>query len=214
MSFTKLYKGSIWAGLIFVFLFYPQLQAQKRTKWTAAERALILDKDSSQILRVFKITNPKDSVFLRQKCLPVVANPKDEVLQHFINRMFRTVRDSSSLGVGIAAPQVGLQRQIIWVQRFDKPERPFEVYLNPKILRYSAKTKLGPEGCLSVPNRREEVRRPCNIVIEYDQIDGKHRREKIKGFTAVIFQHEIDHLNGIIYLDHLEKDRQTESQNP
>jgi len=211
MRFTKQQILPLLIILLASMLAASNLSAQSYTKWTEAERSLIFERDSSQVLRVFKITNPKDSVFLRQKCLPVVANEQDTVLLHFINRMFRTVRDSSSLGVGIAAPQVGLQRQIIWVQRFDKDGQPFEVYLNPKIIRYSAKTKLGPEGCLSIPDRREEVRRPCDIVIEYDQVNGKHRREKVKGFTAVIFQHEIDHLNGILYLDHLEQDRQTEN---
>ncbi len=111
------------------------------------------------------------------------------------------------MGVGIAAPQVGILKNIIWVQRFDKPGYPFEVYLNPTILHYSAEKQVELEGCLSIPNRRDTLNsRAQNIDIEYDQMDGSHHKETVEGFTAVIFQHEIDHLQGILYTDHLEKE--------
>src|SRR5690606_334625 len=99
------------------------------------ERAFIMQADSLVPMRVFKIDTKKDSLILRSKSSPVHTNPKDPVLQNFIKRLYRTVRDSMSLGVGIAAPQVGVLKNIVWVQRFDKEEFPFEVYLNPKILR-------------------------------------------------------------------------------
>jgi len=177
-----------------------------------AERGTILSADTLRPLRVLKINNYADSVFLRMPSMPVAANPEDTVLQHFVKRLFATVRDSMSLGVGIAAPQVGIHRQIIWVQRFDKEEKglPFEVYLNPTIVSYSDSTKLTREGCLSIPDRSETVERPCVIEIEYDKLDGSHHRESIDGFTSVIFQHEIDHLKGILYLDHLEEEKKQE----
>ena len=107
-----------------------------------------------------------------------------------------------SLGVGIAAPQVGILKNIIWVQRFDKDKFPFEVYLNPKIIQYTEKKQDCMEGCLSIPNRRATTKsRAYAILIEYDQLDGSHKTEMVEGFTAVIFQHEIDHLNGILFLD-------------
>ncbi|SFZ90997.1 peptide deformylase [Flaviramulus basaltis] len=112
-----------------------------------------------------------------------------------------------SLGVGIAAPQVGVLKSIIWVQRFDKETFPFEVYLNPKITQYSNKKQTVREGCLSIPNRRDTLNsRSFTIDIEYDTMTGKHIKETIEDFTSVIFQHEIDHLNGILYLDHLKKE--------
>ena len=111
------------------------------------------------------------------------------------------------MGVGIAAPQVGVLKNIIWVQRFDKENVPFEVYLNPKIIKYSKKTQTVREGCLSIPNRSDTLNsRSFSISIEYDTMKAQHKTESVEGFTSVIFQHEIDHLNGILYLDHLQKE--------
>ena len=158
-------------------------------------------------MRVFKITNKKDSLLLRTKSDYIKANPKDEVLQTLVKRLFKTVTDSLSLGVGIAAPQVGILKNIIWVQRFDKENFPFEVYLNPIVVNYSEQKQSYIEGCLSIPNRTDNLNtRAYSILIEYDMMNGKHKTETIDGFTSVIFQHEIDHLNGILYIDHLQKE--------
>ncbi|MEZ4852612.1 MAG: peptide deformylase, partial [Bacteroidia bacterium] len=157
-------------------------------------------------MRVFLITNPDDSLLLRTQSKSVKADPNDPVLQHFIKRLLRTVQDSASMGVGIAAPQVGLLRQIVYVQRFDKEGFPFEAYLNPQILQYSKLKRVGPEGCLSIPDVRDSVSRSYSILIEYDYPDGSHHVEMIEDFTAVIFQHEIDHLNGILFPDHLKQE--------
>jgi peptide deformylase len=168
---------------------------------------LIMQGDSTTPMRVYKINNNSDSLLLRMKSKNVTANPNDPILQNFVKRLHRTVRDSMSLGVGIAAPQVGILKNIIWVQRFDKEEFPFEVYLNPKITQYSEQKQTFTEGCLSIPNRSETLyNRSYKIVIEYDTMENRHNTETIEGFTSVIFQHEIDHLNGILYLDHLEKE--------
>jgi len=175
--------------------------------WGSQEKQLILAGETDQPMRVLHITNYADSLLLRQPSLPVKPDSTDTVLQHFIQRLFRTVRDSASLGVGIAAPQVGLMRQIVYVQRFDKEGFPFEVFLNPKITSYGDTLQLGTEGCLSIPDRREDVFRPTCIDLEYDRPDGSHHKEHVSGFTAVIFQHEIDHLHGILYPDHLAQER-------
>ena len=149
---------------------------------------------------------------LRTKSAYIKPNPKDPVLQNFVKRLYATVRDSVSLGVGIAAPQVGVLKNIIWVQRFDKEDFPFEVYLNPKIVKYSEGTQTVREGCLSIPDRTDTLSsRSKEILIEYDTLLGEHKTELIERFTAVIFQHEIDHLNGILYLDHLEKEMRNNS---
>ena len=175
--------------------------------FTSAQRTLILDLDSTMPMRVLKINNKKDSIVLRTKCKSVVADPNNVELKHFVNRLYRTVRDSISMGVGIAAPQVGVLKNIIWVQRFDKEGFPFEVYLNPKIVKYTDKKQDCVEGCLSIPDRSDTTKtRAYAILMEYDKMDGTHHSEMIEAFTAVIFQHEIDHLNGILYLDHLEKE--------
>ena len=97
------------------------------------------------------------------------------------------------------------------VQRFDKVGEPFEVYANVKIVWMSDSLAYGPEGCLSVPDRRGNVLRSQEIVIEYADIAALQRgladipmaRDTVTGFTAVIFQHEIDHLEGVLYIDRL-----------
>ncbi|MEM6264406.1 MAG: peptide deformylase, partial [Bacteroidota bacterium] len=188
--------------------------AQKPSKFSKSEKEFVGTGTADDPMRVYLITNPEDSVLLRTPSKPVKVNAKDKELKLFVDRMYRTVRDSASMGVGIAAPQVGVLRQIIWVQRFDKKNFPFEVYLNPVIKQYTKKQQCGPEGCLSVPERTDSVFRAYAILLEYDKMDGSHEIEMIEGFTAVIFQHEIDHLNGIIYLDHLVAERREALQKP
>ncbi len=172
--------------------------------FTAAQAELINAAAADKPMRVFKINNRADSLLLRKQCSDVVPDPNDPILQRFVGRLYSTVRDSISLGVGIAAPQVGILRNIIWVQRFDKPDFPFEVYLNPKIVKYTDLKQDCPEGCLSVPDYRATTKtRAYAVLLEYDKLDGSHHTEMIEDFTAVIFQHEIDHLNGILFLDRL-----------
>ncbi|WP_298498034.1 peptide deformylase [uncultured Algibacter sp.] len=193
-----------------ISLFLIGCSSSKRVikkSFSAKDAAMIMNADSLKPMRVYKITNRKDSLLLRLKSSYIKPNLKDLVLQNFVKRLYATVRDSMSMGVGIAAPQVGILKNIIWVQRFDKENFPFEVYLNPEIRSYSDKKQTVKEGCLSIPNRAETLNnRSLNITIEYDTMQAKHKTETITGFTSVIFQHEIDHLNGILYLDHLQKD--------
>jgi peptide deformylase len=169
------------------------------------EIELIMDTDANTAMRVWKIDAVSDSLLLRQKCSDVLFNLNDIALSNFINKLHKTVIDSVNQGVGIAAPQVGILKNIIWVQRFDKLNYPFEVYINPTITYYSEEKQPCREGCLSIPNRIDTTQiRSQLIEIKYLDKDGLSRSESIEGFTAVIFQHEIDHLNGILYIDHLE----------
>lgn len=165
---------------------------------------MIHSAEGTKPMRVFLITSKKDSILLRTKSTLLVPNPKDKTIQLLAKRLYSTVRDSMSLGVGIAAPQIGILKQMICVQRFDKENVPFEIYLNPIIKQYSKQKRPCPEGCLSIPNvRGKTFDRAYSILIEYDKLDGTHHFEMIEDFTSVIFQHEIDHLNGILFLDHL-----------
>jgi len=180
---------------------------QLTNRFDGIQNELIMSADTLTPMRVWKITNTTDSILLRKNSEQVIPNPNDPVLDHFIKRLLVTVRDSMSLGVGIAAPQVGILKNIIWVQRFDKDGFPFEVYLNPVIKKYTDKKQDCPEGCLSIPDRRgTTTNRAYAILLEYDKMDGTHQIEMIEDFTAVIFQHEIDHLHGILFLDHLAKE--------
>lgn len=172
--------------------------------FTDEQTELILASETRTPMRVYQITDADDSALLRKKSTEVAIDSNNVVLQHFVKRLYATVRDSMSLGVGIAVPQVGILKKIIWVQRFDKEGFPFEVYLNPRIRQYSELKQDCFEGCLSVPRLRDTTRiRSYAILLEYDKLDGSHHYEMVEDFTAVIFQHEIDHLNGIIFTDHL-----------
>lgn len=178
-----------------------------KNNFSTKESRLIMNADSLTPMRIYKITNTKDSLLLRTKSGYIKPDPKNKALQIFIKRLYTTVRDSISMGVGIAAPQVGVLKNIIWIQRFDKEHFPFEVYLNPKIIKYSEDKQTVKEGCLSIPNRTDILNsRAQSITIEYDTMNGEHKTETVISFTSVIFQHEIDHLNGILYLDHLQKE--------
>lgn len=189
--------------------------------FTKEEAVLINGCDS--MMRVLTIADRQDSLLLRDTSLmfPAKALISDEYTR-LEELMVATVTHPSQDGVGIAGPQVGLNRRVVAVQRFDKEGEPFEVYPNIRIVWASDSLAYGPEGCLSVPDRRGEVARSQEIVIEYADIkalrEGKFqaktkagsgeisvptRRDTVKGFTAVIFQHEADHLDGILYIDRL-----------
>ena len=179
----------------------------KSASFASHEAGMVMSADTTKPMRVYLITNKEDSLLLRSQSKKVIPNPKDPVLEQFVKRLYRTVTDSASMGVGIAAPQVGILRNIIWVQRFDKENFPFEVYLNPVIRQYSTKKQDCREGCLSIPDRSDTTtNRAYAILLEYDRMDGSHEIEMVEGFTSVIFQHEIDHLNGILYTDHLQQE--------
>lgn len=193
--------------LLYILLALPGMTFAQQSTFTAEQTEMIMSGVSSEPMRVFKINSELDSMLLRTKSEDIVADPKDEVLAKLIDRMYATVRDSMSLGAGIAAPQVGILKSVIWVQRFDKEGFPFEAYINPKIVQYSEMKWPCREGCLSIPDRRDTTQtRSYAILVEYDRPDGSHDIEMVEEFTAVIFQHEIDHLNGILYLDHLQQE--------
>ena len=163
--------------------------------------------DSSTAMRVLNIFIHPDSVILRTSSKDVIVG--DTLIDWLTDRMYTTVKHAN--GVGIAAPQVGINRKIIWVQRYDKgsiTNRPFEVYLNPKITAYSDTVVRRADGCLSVPqtsgypNVIDSSYRAIWVDVEYYQPNGAFIHEHIKQwYTAQIFQHEIDHLHGIMFFD-------------
>lgn len=201
--------------IIGIALLFSACTTQKRAvklvksenQFSVTQEEIILNATAEEPMRVFIITNESDSVLLRQKAEYILPDSNDQVLKRFVARLHSTVTDPKSMGVGIAAPQVGILKNIIWVQRFDKPGFPFEEYLNPKILQYSEMKQTRREGCLSIPERSDTLNcRSYAILLEYDRLNGDHKIEMVEDFTAIIFQHEIDHLNGILYIDHLEKE--------
>lgn len=196
--------GAIVAGfVVYMFIGNSKLfcDRDKDGDFTRSELAVLAEADS--IMRVLTIEDPSDLAVLRATSCDFSheALLSDEFAR-LSELMVATVTHPSQDGVGIAGPQVGLNRRIVAVQRFDKEGEPFEIYPNIRIVWQSDSLEFGPEGCLSVPDRREDVARSQEIVIEYTAVPGlKTIRDTISGFTAVIFQHEVDHLDGVLYID-------------
>ena len=171
--------------------------------FTAAEREVI-HAGGQGIMRVLSIDNEADSLALREE-----SRPMSESLLHteeyalLRERMLQTVQNPEAEGVGIAAPQVGVRRAMIAVQRFDKEGEPFEFFLNPEIIELLGEKADGGEGCLSVPELYGNVSRWQHILLRYRDEQWVEHTEHIEGFTAVIFQHEVDHLSGRLFIDYL-----------
>ena len=146
---------------------------------------------------------PEDSAILRTPCTDLTkAELKSKDLKTLISKMMTTVRAPQHDGVGIAAPQVGISKRLICLQRFDKDGGPFECYLNVHIDSLFGEIGKGPEGCLSIPPMRGLVPRYTNVIVSYIQPETlESKRDTVTGYTAVIFQHECDHLDGRLYID-------------
>lgn len=127
----------------------------------------------------------------------------DADLQQLIDDMIETMR--AAPGVGLAAPQVGVSQRVIVVEYGededeDKPPRLY-VVVNPEIIEVSAETAMGVEGCLSIPDLVGEVERYQRIVVKGQNRRGQPIKLKLQGWVARIFQHEIDHLEGVLFTD-------------
>lgn len=206
-SYKKLSTIASSSVLIILLSSFFASDKSKSSNFTKTELELIHTAEESEPMRVLSIANYEDSLLLRKNCRDLELK-KDPAIDYFAKRLLATVTDSASMGVGIAAPQVGVLANLIYVQRFDKEGFPFEYYINPTILQQTSRKQDCLEGCLSIPNRSDTTRtRSYAIMLEYYNQDFEKNIELIEGFTAVIFQHEIDHLRGILYLDHLKEEK-------
>ena len=138
------------------------------------------------------------SPILRKKAAKITK--VDKKLEKIIHDMFITMENNEPRGVGLAATQVGLlQAFFIYELEEDKG-----VVINPEIIEKRGETEKDEEGCLSVPGVYGIVERPTEIVVTYLDLNGKRHEEVISGLKARIFQHETDHLNGIIFTDYID----------
>lgn len=169
---------------------------------TDSERNLISGSDS--VMRVLTVDSPEDLKILRDTSVDFShADFKTKEYRDLAAYMVATVTSPEQDGVGIAGPQVGLNRRIVAVQRFDKEGEPFEVYPNIRVTAKRGDLVAGREGCLSVPDTSSVVLRYPRVDIEYyDIASGRMVSETVDGFSAVIFQHETDHLDGVLYIDY------------
>ena len=147
-----------------------------------------------------KIVTVPDDV-LRKKARPVKTF--DDDLRTLIDDMVETMRDAP--GVGLAAPQIGILERIIVVEYGDDEdeEAPPKLYavVNPEIARASAEKEMGIEGCLSIPGLVGDVERSISVVVKGQNKHGQNVKYKLSGWVARIFQHEIDHLEGVLFTD-------------
>ena len=167
--------------------------------WTQREKQILSASDSLMYVTVLQA----DSAILRTPSAEIGPRQlRSKELATLKAKMLHTVMDPSQDGVGIAAPQVGINRRAIWVQRYDKPGKPFEFYVDVRIDSTGGEMLHGPEGCLSVPPMRGIVPRHSIVHVSYlDEASGGRISETVEGYTAIIFQHECDHLGGILYID-------------
>lgn len=167
---------------------------------TTLERYQIQAGGPDAVMPVVQNENPAGDEFLG--AVADAVDPRDPLVRHLAERMRATVE--AAPGVGLAAPQVGISRRMVWVQRLDKEAKPFEIYVNPTIVRRSEQTEIGWEGCLSISAGYGQVRRAVWVELQWQTLDGSRVRERIEGFVAVIVQHELDHLDGVLFIDRKE----------
>lgn len=173
-------------------------------KFSIEEKELILAGDQKTALPIYQTDQEEQHKVLLNQSEEI--SPKDKNLPILIERM-RLALAATGGGVGIAAPQVGINRRVVLVQRFDKEGAPVEYFINPKIIWWSEILNKGPEGDLSIETFRGEFYRSYSIRLEYYDLENKKHDEMVEGFTAVIFQHEIDHLFGVLISDKQEKEK-------
>ena len=150
------------------------------------------------------ITEPNK--ILRQKSLPVKQVGVEE--QRLMDDMLETMYDAN--GIGLAAIQIGVPKRIIVmdISKSDKKSNPM-YFVNPLIKDKVDETSTYEEGCLSVPNFFAEVNRPKECHVEYLDYEGKKKILKAEGLLATCIQHEMDHLEGILFIDYLSKLKKT-----
>ena len=140
--------------------------------------------------------------FLRQKSMKV--DKVDDDLRSLMNDMVQTMYDAP--GIGLAAIQIGVPKRVIVIDLSKQDEKKNPLYfVNPEILVKSENDVSYEEGCLSVPNQFAEISRPDKCKVKYLDYDGKEKILEANGLLATCIQHEMDHLEGILFIDYLSK---------
>ena len=149
----------------------------------------------------------REIIKLPDKRLRLVSEPVkriDASLRKLVEDMFETLY--AAPGIGLAGIQVGVAKRVIIMDLSKKDDtRKPEVFINPEITWASEEKSSYEEGCLSIPEYYEEVERPAVVKVKYLDLEGKAREVEAGGLLATCLQHEIDHLNGILFIDHISK---------
>ncbi|MCE1236419.1 MAG: peptide deformylase [Hyphomicrobiales bacterium] len=148
-----------------------------------------------------------DIITLPDPRLKLVSEPVervDDAVRKILDDMLETMYDAP--GIGLAAIQVGIPKRIVTIDlsREGEPKAPMFL-VDPKVVWTSEETNTYQEGCLSVPEHYDDVERPARCRVEYLDRDGKAQVVEADGLLATCLQHEIDHLNGVVFIDHLSR---------
>ncbi len=149
----------------------------------------------------------KPLIILPDPVLRLVSKPVERVdgaLRRLADDMLETMYEAP--GIGLAAIQIGepLRMLVIDLSREDEPARP-QVFINPGIVAKGGTPSVYEEGCLSIPDYYAEVERPATVTVSYLDLDGKPQEVAAEGLLATCLQHEIDHLDGVLFIDHISK---------
>jgi peptide deformylase len=149
----------------------------------------------------------REIIKLPDKRLRLVSEPVkqiDAAIRKLVDDMFETMYKAP--GIGLAAIQVGIAKRVITLDLSKKEDdHEPQVFINPEITWRSGERAKFEEGCLSIPDYYEEVERPAEVKVRYLDVSGKKHEIDAKGLLATCLQHEIDHTNGVLFIDHLSK---------
>jgi len=150
------------------------------------------------ILPILTVPDP----VLRKVAAPIER--VDDALRRLMNDMLLTMYDAP--GIGLAAPQVGISRRLIVMDpsREEDQKEPL-IMVNPRIIVRGDELRLHEEGCLSIPDITAEVERPARTKVSFLDREGKPVETELEGIWSTIVQHEIDHLNGVLFIDYLSR---------
>jgi peptide deformylase len=146
-------------------------------------------------------------ITLPDKRLRRVSEPVGKItaeIKKLVEDMFESMYDAP--GIGLAAVQVGVLKRVVTMDLSKKegPPNP-QVFINPEITWRSDEQSVYEEGCLSIPEIHEDVERPARVKVKYLDLDGKQHEVEAEGLFATCIQHEVDHLNGVLFIDHISK---------
>jgi len=149
----------------------------------------------------------RDIIILPDRRLRLVSDPVGKItaeIKTLVADMFDTMYEAP--GIGLAAIQVGVPLRIVTMDVSKKEdEKEPRVFINPEITWSSEESNVYEEGCLSIPDVHEDVERPARVKVRWLDLDGKPHEEEASGLFATCIQHEIDHLNGVLFIDHISK---------
>ena len=153
----------------------------------------------------------REIIILPDKQLRLVSKAIEKItpeIRKLVDDMFETMYDAP--GIGLAAIQVAQPLRLITMDLAKRDEngeteKKPRVFINPEILSHSEEMSVYEEGCLSIPEYYEEVERPAKVRVRFTDLDGKVHEEDAEGLYATCIQHEIDHLNGVLFIDYLSK---------